>query len=63
MGGRDCAASLRMYADVQIPLATKLARFEENIASADLQISVSELAQIAEALSHIEIEGNATPPT
>ncbi len=63
MGGRDCAASLRMYADVQISLATKLARFEENIASADLQISVSELAQIAEALSHIEIEGNATPPT
>jgi hypothetical protein len=52
-----------MYADVQISLATKLARFEENIASADLQISVSELAQIAEALSHIEIEGNATPPT
>jgi hypothetical protein len=52
-----------MYADVQIPLATKLPRFEENIASADLQISVAELAQIAEALSHIEIEGNATPPT
>ncbi len=61
MGGRDCAASLRMYADVQIPLATKLARFEENIASADLQMSVADLAQIAEALSHIEVEGERYP--
>jgi aryl-alcohol dehydrogenase-like predicted oxidoreductase len=46
---------------VPIPGTTKLPRFEENIASADLQMSVADLAQIAEALSHIEVEGERYP--
>ena len=46
---------------VPIPGTTKLPRFEENIASADLRMSVADLAQIAEALSHIEVEGERYP--
>jgi aryl-alcohol dehydrogenase-like predicted oxidoreductase len=44
-----------------IPGTTKLARFEENIAAAELQLSAADLAQIAEALSHIDVEGERYP--
>jgi aryl-alcohol dehydrogenase-like predicted oxidoreductase len=47
---------------VPIPGTTKLARFEENIAAADLRLSAADLANIAEALSHIEVEGERYPP-
>jgi aryl-alcohol dehydrogenase-like predicted oxidoreductase len=46
---------------VPIPGTTKLTRFEENIAAADLQLGAADLAKIANALSDIEVEGERYP--
>lgn len=46
---------------VPIPGTTKLTRFEENIAAADLELGERNLARIADALSQIEVEGERYP--
>jgi aryl-alcohol dehydrogenase-like predicted oxidoreductase len=46
---------------VPIPGTTKLSRFEENIAAADLELTAADLAGIAGALSHIQVEGDRYP--
>lgn len=46
---------------VPIPGTTKLARFEENIAAAELELTGGDLAEIGQALSAIEIEGERYP--
>ena len=46
---------------VPIPGTTKLSRFEENIAAADLELTQSDLAKIRQALSEIDIEGERYP--
>jgi aryl-alcohol dehydrogenase-like predicted oxidoreductase len=46
---------------VPIPGTTKLSRFEENIAAADLELTSGDLASIGEALSEIPVEGERYP--
>ncbi|WP_028967925.1 aldo/keto reductase [Sphingomonas phyllosphaerae] len=46
---------------VPIPGTTKLSRFEENIGAAELDLTESDLSDIAEALSAIDVEGNRYP--
>jgi aryl-alcohol dehydrogenase-like predicted oxidoreductase len=46
---------------VPIPGTTKLGRFEENIAAADLDLTASDLASIGEALGAIPVEGERYP--
>ena len=48
---------------VPIPGTTKLARFEENIAAADLALSAADLAKIGRALDGIAVEGERYPPS
>jgi aryl-alcohol dehydrogenase-like predicted oxidoreductase len=47
---------------VPIPGTTKLARFEENIAAADLVLTAADLTEIADAMSQIAVEGERYPP-
>ncbi len=46
---------------VPIPGTTKLKRFEENMAAAYISLSAENLADIADALGHIEVEGERYP--
>jgi len=46
---------------VPIPGTTRLARFEENIAAADLELTTSDLGAIKRALSDIAVEGERYP--
>jgi aryl-alcohol dehydrogenase-like predicted oxidoreductase len=46
---------------VPIPGTTKLHRFEENIAAADVELTTSDLAAIGRALSDIAVEGERYP--
>lgn len=46
---------------VPIPGTTKLSRFEENIAAADLDLTAQDIARIDEALKVIDIEGDRYP--
>lgn len=46
---------------VPIPGTTKLSRFEENIAAADLELTPGDLAAIAAALAEIPVEGERYP--
>jgi aryl-alcohol dehydrogenase-like predicted oxidoreductase len=46
---------------VPIPGTTRLSRFEENIAAADLRLGAADLAKIALALDHIAVEGERYP--
>lgn len=46
---------------VPIPGTTKLARFEENAAAAELELTADDLAEIAGALAGIEVEGERYP--
>lgn len=46
---------------VPIPGTTKLSRFEENIAAADLALSVGDLAKIDTVLAAIDVEGERYP--
>lgn len=46
---------------VPIPGTTKIGRFEENFAAADLVLSGPELSGIAQALAEIEVEGERYP--
>jgi len=45
-----------------IPGTTKLSRFEENIAAADLGLTRSDLGDIQTALAHISVEGDRYSP-
>jgi aryl-alcohol dehydrogenase-like predicted oxidoreductase len=45
-----------------IPGTTKLSRFEENIAAADLALTAADLSDIQTALAHIAIEGDRYSP-
>jgi aryl-alcohol dehydrogenase-like predicted oxidoreductase len=45
-----------------IPGTTKLSRFEENIAAAELQLSSADLADIHTALAEIDVEGARYSP-
>jgi aryl-alcohol dehydrogenase-like predicted oxidoreductase len=47
---------------VPIPGTTKAERLAENLAAADLALSMDELRQLDEAASAIEIEGDRYPP-
>jgi aryl-alcohol dehydrogenase-like predicted oxidoreductase len=47
---------------VPIPGTTKLNRLEENIGAADVGLTPRDLADIRDALSHIDIEGERYPP-
>jgi aryl-alcohol dehydrogenase-like predicted oxidoreductase len=47
---------------VPIPGTTKLNRLEENLGAADVTLTPRELADIRDALSHIDIEGERYPP-
>ncbi len=47
---------------VPIPGTTKVERLEENLKSADIELSAKELAQIEAALSSIPIHGDRYPP-
>jgi aryl-alcohol dehydrogenase-like predicted oxidoreductase len=47
---------------VPIPGTTKLHRLEENLGAADLELTPTDLSQIREALSRIDIEGERYPP-
>ena len=42
---------------VPIPGTRKLARLEENLGSADIELTASDLAKIEQAVSHIEVHG------
>jgi len=45
-----------------IPGTTKLSRFEDNIAAADLVLTPADLAEIQTALAHIAVEGDRYSP-
>jgi aryl-alcohol dehydrogenase-like predicted oxidoreductase len=45
-----------------IPGTTKLGRFEENIAAAELELTSADLADIQAALAHIAVEGDRYSP-
>ncbi len=47
---------------VPIPGTTKLQRLEENLGAASIELSVDDLRQIHEALSHVTVEGERYPP-
>jgi aryl-alcohol dehydrogenase-like predicted oxidoreductase len=47
---------------VPIPGTTKLNRLEENLGAADVTLTPIDLADICDALSHIDIEGERYPP-
>ena len=47
---------------VPIPGTTKVDRLEENIAAANIELSIDDLGQIDEAAAKIKIEGNRYPP-
>ena len=47
---------------VPIPGTTKLARLEENIGAAEVQLTAGDLARISNALAAIDIEGERYPP-
>jgi aryl-alcohol dehydrogenase-like predicted oxidoreductase len=47
---------------VPIPGTTKLNRLEENLAAADVTLTARDLADIRQALSHIDVEGERYPP-
>jgi aryl-alcohol dehydrogenase-like predicted oxidoreductase len=47
---------------VPIPGTTKLGRFEENIAAADVALTEADLAEIADAAAKITVEGERYPP-
>jgi len=46
---------------VPIPGTTKLHRLEENLGAADIELSITDLQKINEALLHIEVRGNRYP--
>ncbi|WP_408590721.1 aldo/keto reductase [Novosphingobium sp.] len=46
---------------VPIPGTTKLSRFEENIAAADLDLTAADLTRIGDALKAIDVEGERYP--
>lgn len=46
---------------VPIPGTTKLHRLEENVGAAGIELSVDDLRRIADALSHIQIQGDRYP--
>jgi aryl-alcohol dehydrogenase-like predicted oxidoreductase len=46
---------------VPIPGTTKLQRLEENIGAATVNLTVDDLAEIASALSHIQVQGDRYP--
>jgi len=46
---------------VPIPGTTKLQRLEENIGAATVKLTVDDLAEIASALSHIQVQGDRYP--
>ena len=46
---------------VPIPGTTKLSRFEENIAAADLDLTAADLSRIGDALNAIDVEGERYP--
>jgi aryl-alcohol dehydrogenase-like predicted oxidoreductase len=47
---------------VPIPGTTKLSRLEENLAAADVTLTMEDLSGIARAAAHIKIEGDRYPP-
>jgi aryl-alcohol dehydrogenase-like predicted oxidoreductase len=47
---------------VPIPGTTKLARLEENLKAADVELTADDLNQIEKAASRIEVEGERYPP-
>ena len=47
---------------VPIPGTTKLRRLEENIGAANVELTLEELRQISDALSHIQVQGDRYPP-
>ena len=47
---------------VPIPGTTKLNRLEENLGAADVALTPCDLADIRQALSHIDVEGERYPP-
>lgn len=47
---------------VPIPATTKLAHLDENLGAADVQLTAAELADIAEAVAQIEVQGARYPP-
>ncbi len=47
---------------VPIPGTTRLGRFEENIAAAELELTASDLADLQTAVAGIDIEGERYPP-
>jgi aryl-alcohol dehydrogenase-like predicted oxidoreductase len=47
---------------VPIPGTTKLNRLEENLGAAQVALTARDLADIRDALSHIDIEGERYPP-
>ncbi len=46
---------------VPIPGTTKRSRLEENLASAEVELTVQDLTQIEDALSQIEVQGDRYP--
>jgi len=46
---------------VPIPGTTKLSRFDENMAAADVELTSRDLAEIAQALADIDVEGERYP--
>ncbi|MHC5720788.1 MAG: aldo/keto reductase, partial [Nostoc sp.] len=46
---------------VPIPGTTKLHRLEENLAAADVELTVSDLAEIQSAAANISVEGERYP--
>jgi aryl-alcohol dehydrogenase-like predicted oxidoreductase len=46
---------------VPIPGTTKISRLEENMAAAELKLSGQDLADIENALNHIEVQGARYP--
>jgi aryl-alcohol dehydrogenase-like predicted oxidoreductase len=47
---------------VPIPGTTKLNRLEENLAATEVTLTARDLADIRQALSHIDVEGERYPP-
>lgn len=46
---------------VPIPGTTKLHRLDENLGAADLELSAADLQRIADALAHVQIQGDRYP--
>jgi aryl-alcohol dehydrogenase-like predicted oxidoreductase len=47
---------------VPIPGTTKLHRLEENLGAAEIELTASDLREIADALSHLTVQGERYPP-